>query len=261
MSKKMLIRILTGLAIIACVLPPILLGGIALECLIAFVVACSAYEISSMCDQKPHYVRTALLFAVIELMGHIDDLQVPFAAALFMILLFLAHYCDKDFNEDMVAYTFMTGMIIVFAIHGITRIYAVQKGWGMMFVAFATYLCDTGAYFFGSFFGKHKMAPLISPNKTWEGAVGGYLAGAIGSYIWGRYLCPAFPAELVLCGALILPAVGEIGDLAFSSIKRRFGIKDFGSLLPGHGGVLDRVDSLLFCLMVFNGLILLWGLK
>ena len=103
------------------------------------------------------------------------------------------------------------------------------------------------------------MAPLISPNKTWEGAIGGYLAGAVGSYLWGRYLCPEFPAELVLCGALILPAVGEIGDLAFSSIKRRFEIKDFGSLLPGHGGVLDRVDSLLFCLMVFNGLILLWG--
>ncbi len=255
----MLTRILTGLVIIACVLPPILLGGIPMECLIAFVAAFAAYEISSMSDQKPHYFRTAALFAAIELMGHIDDLQLPFAAALFMILLFLAHFCDQDFSEDMIAYTFLTGMIMVFAIHGITRIYAVQKGWGMMFVAVATYLCDTGAYFFGSFFGKHKMAPLISPNKTWEGAIGGYLIGALGSYLWGKYLCPAFPAGLILCGALILPAVGEIGDLAFSSIKRRFDIKDFGSLLPGHGGVLDRVDSLLFCLMVFNGLILLLG--
>ena len=122
MNKKMLIRILTGLVIIACVLPPILLGGIPMECLIAFVAACSAYEISSMSDQKPHYIRTVLLFAMIELIGHINDYQVPFAAALFMIFLFLAHFCDKEFSEDMIAYTFMTGMIMIFAIHGITPI-------------------------------------------------------------------------------------------------------------------------------------------
>ncbi|MBQ9152535.1 MAG: phosphatidate cytidylyltransferase [Solobacterium sp.] len=260
MSKKMLIKIVTGVVIIACVLPPILLGGIPMECLIGFVAACSAYEISSLSDQKPHYIRAVLLFAVIEIMGHMNDLQVPFAASLFMTLLFLTHFCDRSFSEDQLAYTFLVTMILVFAVHGIYRIYAVQKGWGMMFVALATYLCDTGAYFFGSFFGKHKMAPRISPNKTWEGAIGGYLAGALGAYLLGRYLCPAFPQYLVLCGALVLPAVGEIGDLAFSSIKRRFEIKDFGSLLPGHGGILDRVDSLLFCLMMFNGLMMIWGL-
>lgn len=256
----MLTRILTGLVIIACVLPPILLGGIPMECLIAFVAVCSAYEICSMSDQKPHYIRTALLFGAVMLIGHTGDLMIPFAASLFMILLFLAHYFDESFSEDQVAYTFLMAMILIFSVHGITRIYAAQKGWGMMFVALATYLCDTGAYFFGSFFGKHKMAPRISPNKTWEGAVGGYLAGAIGSYLWGKFLCPAFPEGLLIAGALILPAAGEIGDLAFSSIKRKFDIKDFGSLLPGHGGILDRVDSLLFCLMMFNGLMMIWGL-
>ena len=121
-------------------------------------------------------------------------------------------------------------------------------------------ISDMCAYFVGRAFGKHKLAPSVSPNKTWEGAAGGYLTGVIGSYVFARYFCGNYPESLILAAALILPAIGEIGDLAFSAIKRRFGIKDFGSLLPGHGGVLDRVDSLLFCLMVMKGLISFWGL-
>jgi len=65
---------------------------------------------------------------------------------------------------------------------------------------------------------------------------------------------------MILCGSLVLPFISEIGDLSFSSVKRHFGIKDFGYLFPGHGGVLDRVDSLLFCLMVFRAIMTVWGI-
>ena len=78
--------------------------------------------------------------------------------------------------------------------------------------------------------------------------------------IFGLFIAKSIPNDLVIAGALILPAVAEIGDLAFSAIKRRWNMKDFGSLFPEHGGVLDRIDSLLFCLMVFNFLMIVWGI-
>ena len=108
--------------------------------------------------------------------------------------------------------------------------------------------------------GKHKMIPHVSPNKTWEGAIGGYLIAAAISTVFGLYVLTTLPSSLVITASLVLPFVAQVGDLSFSSIKRHFQIKDFGNLFPGHGGVLDRVDSIIFCLVVFNGLMILWGI-
>ncbi len=259
MNKKMLIRILTGLLIVACVVPPILLGGIPMECLITFVAVFSAYELASLSDQKPHYIKTALLLAAIEVLIHLDNASLAIGLSMYIVVLFLGHFVKESLGMDEITHVFMITVVLVYAVHGIHRIYDAQGGLGMLYTAFACYFCDTGAYFLGSFFGKHKMIPQISPNKTWEGAVGGYLCGAVVSFLFGYYFCSSLPVELLLCASVLIPAVAEIGDLAFSSVKRHFGLKDFGSLLPGHGGVLDRVDSLVFCLMVMNGLLLVWG--
>jgi len=115
---------------------------------------------------------------------------------------------------------------------------------------FAAFLSDTGAFFAGRFFGRHKLAPLISPNKTVEGAVGGLLGGIVGMLIFGA-LCRLFlkltpPWAAMAAWGVIGSIFGQIGDLSFSAIKREYDIKDFGKLLPGHGGVLDRFDSVLF---------------
>ena len=117
------------------------------------------------------------------------------------------------------------------------------------------WLSDSAAYFAGKFFGKHKLAPEISPKKTVEGAIGGVLGCVLGFVILGI----AFDAIAVSNGmtfkvnyfvlvpvALVLSVVGMLGDLTFSVIKRQYGIKDYGNLLPGHGGVLDRFDSVTF---------------
>ena len=122
------------------------------------------------------------------------------------------------------------------------------------------WITDTFAYFTGRFFGRHKLAPVISPKKTVEGSIGGILfaIGAFalfGAILSGRGLSPNYPA-LLLCG-LLVSVVSQIGDLALSAIKREYGIKDYGRLFPGHGGVLDRFDSviatapliLFFCLL------------
>jgi len=111
------------------------------------------------------------------------------------------------------------------------------------------FLSDTGAYFTGLKFGKHKLAPVISPKKTIEGVVGGVLGAILGMIIYCLVLRMAFGFQVnylyaVLYG-IVGSAAGVFGDLCFSVIKRQTQIKDYGNLFPGHGGILDRFDSMM----------------
>ena len=124
----------------------------------------------------------------------------------------------------------------------------------------ATYVCDTGAYFCGRFLGKHKLNERISPKKTWEGAIGGWIFGAALSFAFAYFLIPDMSMNHILLASVVMPITGQIGDLAFSAIKRCFKIKDFSDLLPGHGGVLDRVDSLVFNFICFDFILVVLSL-
>jgi phosphatidate cytidylyltransferase len=116
----------------------------------------------------------------------------------------------------------------------------------IIFTLAITFLNDTFAYFVGRAFGRTKMAPILSPKKSWEGAAGGLVASTLSALLCVPLLgLPIHPAYAALIGALA-GVVGPAGDLAESLIKRQIGIKDSGTLIPGHGGMLDRVDSLLF---------------
>ncbi len=119
---------------------------------------------------------------------------------------------------------------------------------GLNWLAWAvltTWLTDTGAYFVGVSVGRHKLAPRLSPKKTWEGAIGGWIIGVVGGAALGMWLVSlsVWPAILLAGGVCLL---APLGDLAESMIKRQVGVKDSGHLIPGHGGMLDRLDSLLF---------------
>ncbi|HKY06162.1 MAG TPA: phosphatidate cytidylyltransferase [Blastocatellia bacterium] len=108
-------------------------------------------------------------------------------------------------------------------------------------------MTDTGAYYTGRTLGRHKLAPRVSPGKTIEGSIGGFVAAALTGPLVKLIFFPEIPiVHAVILGAMI-GILGQVGDLAESLLKRGSGVKDSGNLLPGHGGMLDRVDSILFC--------------
>ena len=142
----------------------------------------------------------------------------------------------------------------------LSRIEPAPVGLLMVIAAFAIALAgDTAAYFAGSFLGKHKMNPALSPKKTWEGAAGGLVGSMIASVIIG-ILADCTPLWHWVILGLVGGVAGQMGDLLASMIKRHNGIKDYGKIFPGHGGVMDRVDSVLLCAAVLYAYALLAGL-
>ncbi len=136
----------------------------------------------------------------------------------------------------------------------------------IIFGLFAAWLTDTFAYFSGRFFGKHKMCPKISPKKTIEGAIGGLVGSVISEVILFTVFDKCFFTVhtlgygWVIAVSAVLAVVGMCGDLTASVIKRNFGVKDFGNILPGHGGVMDRFDSGLFVLATLYAFITVYGI-
>jgi phosphatidate cytidylyltransferase len=121
----------------------------------------------------------------------------------------------------------------------------------VLFVVGVTWIGETMAYVVGSTLGRHKLAPVISPRKTVEGAVAQVAASIVAAVALGAWLVPACGIAAAIAGGALLGVVGQVGDLTESVIKRSVGTKDTGGIIPGHGGVLDRIDSLLFNLPAF----------
>lgn len=149
---------------------------------------------------------------------------------------------------QQVAMTMVAGLLIPFLLSALVRIILLDDGRYLIFTPFVmAFMTDTGAYLVGCAIGKHKLCPVISPKKTVEGLVGGILGGIIGMLVYGLVLHHAFGFTVNYLFAAVYGAIGAgaatFGDLMFSVIKRQTGIKDYGKLLPGHGGILDRFDS------------------
>jgi len=131
----------------------------------------------------------------------------------------------------------------------------------LLFFGLATnWIGDTAAYYVGRRWGKHQLAPIVSPKKSWEGAFASVAASVVFGLIYlGRYMTNFLWWEVVLA-AIAANVAGQLGDLAESAIKRGAGVKDSGTMLPGHGGILDRVDSSLFALPTVYGIYLILSL-
>ncbi|MBW9212041.1 MULTISPECIES: phosphatidate cytidylyltransferase [Terrabacteria group] len=245
------------------VMPPLLMGGhyvVVLETLIALA---SAYEIACLGDKDYLILNTAVNFGFMILMGMAPTLFRMMVIGGFLFLYFLFALTISNYTIEKTVYSFSMSLLVGLAIEGLHSIYRSSGTFGprmMMFVFFACYACDSFAYICGFFFGKHKLAPKISPKKTWEGAIGGYLFGVAFAYVYSLIFLTDVKSWWLILVSLVLPFVAQIGDLSLSNVKRHFGIKDFSHLIPYHGGILDRIDSLVFCLMIMNGLLIAGGI-
>jgi phosphatidate cytidylyltransferase len=144
----------------------------------------------------------------------------------------------------------VTGLVYIFGCwRAAISLHDINPHW-LMFALLVNWTGDAGAYYVGRPFGRHKLAPRVSPNKSWEGAIASTVVSLIvaGGYL--LYFLPEAGALFIIPLAILANVTGQLGDLAESAMKRGAGVKDSGSLLPGHGGLLDRVDSTMFVLPV-----------
>lgn len=223
--------------------------------LFGLVAALAAYELlySTGLMRQPRLVAYAMIMAVlVSLWSYLgsEHSWALLGALVYMILLFaeMMHSHIK-LRIDRIAVCLMAGILIPFLLTSLVRIHAVRLGRHYIMIPFIlAFLSDTGAYYAGSAFGQHKLAPVISPHKTVEGVVGGVLCAMAGMLLYTVLLQLVFKLNVNYLYALLYGLLGSLGavfgDLCFSVIKRQTGLKDYGNLIPGHGGILDRFDSM-----------------
>ena len=229
-------------------LPPI-----AFTCIVAVAGSLSLFELYRVClrpSAQPLAMGIGLVGCLALIVGpHYPIMVQPSLLVALLATLSIPLLVKMPFHESLKegALT-MTGLLYI----GLTLSYLVmirllpQGEWFLLFLLLVTWAGDTAAYYVGTLCGQHVLAPRISPKKTVEGLVGGLLGAVIFAYVAHWWFLSDFSAVDCIVLAVLLTFAGLWGDLAESAIKRSVGVKDSGGILPGHGGMLDRLDSLLF---------------
>lgn len=257
----------------AAVLVPILLllilvlDKIYAAVVMGLLLAIGTYELlyRTRLVMRPRLViyASAMAFAV-AMWSYYDAIHAFFLLMImvYFMLLFAEMMMDHvKVRIEMLGVCLVAGLIIPYMLSSLIRILILNLGRYVIVIPFIiAFMSDAGAYFVGIRFGKHKLAPVVSPNKTIEG-VGGGLAGSMIGMLLYAIVMDLFLKFDVNYGFAILyglagSCVGTFGDLCFSVIKRQTGIKDYGNLVPGHGGVLDRFDSILAVASLIEALLL-----
>lgn len=248
-------RIITAIVLAIIILPCVILGGIPFQIFMGVIAACGVFEMLSICDRpkaKIYLYGLVGLFVFYSLFVETGLMISSSTVVIYLIVLLTCAVLDEGMNFNRVAYYFSAGVLIAMGLH---MAYQLRLTYGLdhiLVLALATFGTDTGAYFAGMKFGKHKLCPRLSPKKTIEGSIGGMTLGTVLAVAYGQYAGIGIDLPLFIAVCFVLTATSQVGDLTFSSIKRTFEVKDYSQLLPGHGGILDRFDSLLFNSMVFG---------
>ncbi|WP_243386894.1 phosphatidate cytidylyltransferase [Bacillus kexueae] len=252
-------RIITAVVAAALFIPIVFIGGIPFTILIYMMASVGLFELLRMKKipilSIPGVVSLLILWVLLFPSRYIEllnDINISKVGTVFLAVMFFLTYTvisKNKFTFDDVGFTIVATLYVGvgFYFFNETRYEQLEYIFFALFLVWAT---DSGAYFFGRAFGKKKLWPEISPNKTIEGFFGGIASAIVVALlfqmvtdIWPSYLLVAFIAVFV-------SIFGQMGDLVESALKRHYHVKDSGTILPGHGGILDRFDSLLFVLPI-----------
>lgn len=249
-------RIITAICLMIVAIPCVIFGGYYFKGLVGVVLALSVYEMLHICTRPKIKLYLYPIVCAFFIYGFLFDQKDLFLASygmlIYLIVLFCATIFDETLTIERTSYIFTMGVLICAGLHALMALRDVYGFQYLFLLALATYGSDTGAYFSGVFFGKHKLIPRLSPKKTIEGSIGGILLGTLLSVGYASYIGVLNNNMILIVAFFVLTFTGQIGDLVFSAVKRHFGVKDYSNLLPGHGGVLDRIDSILFNAIVFS---------
>lgn len=262
-------RTLPGVLLAACWLALLLKGSFYLFWLVLCGVVCvGCREYLNMVLQTPLaslqylFLSVILLFPVFcSILGSTEAVVAGLIASFLLLASFILwNYARLEDGYSLFVKASFGLLYIGFLLPHLVLIFALEDGGKYLLVLTAiTAGSDTGAYYSGKFFGKHKLCPNVSPNKTIEGAVGGLAVAIIIAALFSWWLFGSVNWLSFLPTVVLLTGIGIMGDLTESVIKRGTGTKDSGTLLAGHGGVLDRLDSMIFAGPVLYYLLLFTG--
>ncbi len=256
-------RLFSAIIMVAILLPLLIIGGIPFTVLVTVVGVMGLYELLNVHESRKKlpillkgiaYLLTVYFCfynsASIEFANHFDYRVISLIIFIFLLpMVFINNTEEYNLSDAL----FLIGSVLFigfsFNLVIITRNYDVQY---LIYLILITTITDSFALITGSLIGEHKLCPTISPKKTIEGLIGGVFMGTFVASSYYHTVIHTNTNLLFIVGiTIVLCLVGQVGDLVFSSIKRYYGVKDFSNLIPGHGGVLDRFDSLIFVILAF----------
>lgn len=253
-------RVITAIIALILFIPIVLLGGIWMDWLTIAFAAVGIGEIFLM--KKQILVSVDFVLAILATLTwtvpdsffkgmpfHWSKYGIFFALVMLM-LTWMVLSKNKTTFDDVGVYT-LSALYIGTGFHYMAAIRSDNNGLALLcYVFVVVWSTDIGAYMIGRKIGKHKLWPVISPNKTWEGSIGAVICALIFTTVYTAFVDLGRPQLTMIILAFFLSIIGQMGDLVESAYKRFYGVKDSGKILPGHGGILDRFDSMLFVLPV-----------
>lgn len=253
-------RIFSGVFLVLLLVPLIIAGGRPFSIAVGILAILGLKEFLDLKKEEHKFPYGIQLFSIcmllflifyeFELHGTGISYTLLSLLSLCFLLPTLLPYKNKVYQTNDAFY--LLGVLCFLSVSFHSFIVFREKNLALLgYLVMIPVITDIFAYFIGKFIGRRKIAPTISPNKTLAGSVGGTLCGTIIPTIYFYFFVFHKEIYLILGMSFLLSIIGQLGDLLFSKIKREHGVKDFSDLIPGHGGVLDRFDSLLFVILAF----------